>query len=209
MLRIAKSFPSSHRIPLRTAYLGIAVLFLLCPYAIRSQAVSTPIGRNPQWATLVDKSLNLYRVSPTLYRGAQFTQSQLAELEKLGILSSVDLRYFHSDNEELHGSHIQSVRVRTNTWNIGDRAVIAALAAIRRGEKYGPVLIHCHHGSDRTGLVIAMYRIVYQNWTKDAAIDELRNGGYGYSPIWENIPAYIKNADVEKIRRTVDLELSK
>jgi protein tyrosine/serine phosphatase len=209
MLRIARSFFSPHRNPLPVAYLWIAALFLLSPFAIRSQALSSLAERNPQWATLVDKSLNLYRVSPTLYRGAQFTQSNLSELEKLGIRSTVDLRYFHSDYQELQGSHIQPVRVRTNTWNIGDPAVIAALSAIRRGEKYGPVLLHCHHGSDRTGLVIAMYRIVYQNWTKDAAIDELRNGGYGYSSIWGNIPAYIKNADAEKIRRAVDAELSK
>ena len=26
----------------------------------------------------------------------------------------------------------------------------------------------------------AMYRILYQKWTKDKAIDEMLNGGYGF-----------------------------
>ena len=70
-------------------------------------------------------------------------------------------------------------------------------------------MLHCHHGADRTGLVIAMYRIIYQGWTKDAALDELLHGGYGYHAMWKNIPSYIKHADVEKIRNAVDKELAK
>ena len=31
------------------------------------------------------------------------------------------------------------------------------------------VLLHCYHGSDRTGASVAMYRIIFQNWsTADA-----------------------------------------
>jgi protein tyrosine/serine phosphatase len=157
----------------------------------------------------VDKNINLYRISPTLYRSAQFNQTQVDELEKLGIRTSVDLRKFHSDSGELNGSSIRQVRVGTNTWSIGDKAVIAALVAIRRAEATGPVLLHCEHGADRTGLVVAMYRIVFQGWPKDAALDELLHGGYGYHFIWKNIPEYLKHADVKKIKIAVDKELAK
>jgi hypothetical protein len=54
-----------------------------------------------------------------------------------------------------------------------------------------------------------MYRIVFQGWTKDAALDELLHGGYGYHPWWKNIPKYVKDADVEKIKIAVDKELAK
>lgn len=157
---------------------------------------------------LVDKSLNLYQVAPNLYRSAQFNKSQVAELEHLGIRTSVDLRKFHSDASELKASSIREVHIGTNTWHIGDNTVIAALVAIRRAETSGPVVLHCQHGSDRTGLITAMYRIVYQGWTKDAALDELLNGGYGYHAIWKNIPQYLKNANIEKIKEAVDRELA-
>jgi len=165
--------------------------------------------RNSNWAVPVDKDINLYQVTPTFYRSAQFNKSQVAELEKLGIRTVVDLRKFHSDSGELSGSAISQVRIGTNTWSIGDRTVIAALVAIRRAEATGPVVLHCQHGADRTGLIAAMYRIVYQGWTRDAALDELLHGGYGYHAWWKNIPKYVKNADVEKIKMAVDKELAK
>jgi protein tyrosine/serine phosphatase len=189
-----------------------AVAVLCAPLLICTAGncrAATDAARDPHWAVLVDKNVNLYQVTPTFYRSAQFNKTQIAELEKLGIRTSIDLRKFHSDSGELKGSSIKEVRVSTNTWSIGDKTIIAALTAIRRAEAIGPVLLHCQHGSDRTGLVTAMYRIVFQGWTKDAALDELLHGGFGYHSIWKNIPEYVKNADVEKIKNAVDKELVK
>jgi protein tyrosine/serine phosphatase len=91
-----------------------------------------------------------------------------------------------------------------STWSVGDTQVIAALKAIKAAEKDGPVLLHCLHGADRTGLVSAMYRILYQGWTKDQALQELTEGGYGYHALWKNIPTYLRAVDVEKIRTAVE-----
>ncbi|MDF9832855.1 protein tyrosine/serine phosphatase [Ereboglobus sp. PH5-5] len=165
-------------------------------------------ARNPEWAVLVNKEMNLWRVTPTFYRCEQFKKSEVAELQRLGIRTSVNLRNFNSDDKELEGSAIKQVRVRINTWSITDKHVVAALAAIQAAQAEGPVVLHCQHGADRTGLVTAMYRIVYQGWTRDAALDELRNGGYGYHSIWKNIPKYIQKVDTEKIRKAVDRRLA-
>jgi len=67
----------------------------------------------------------------------------------------------------------------------------------------GPFLIHCQHGSDRTGLMIAMYRIIYQNWSKDEALDEMVNGGFGYHSIWRNIISYLKKVDIESLKKQI------
>ncbi len=40
------------------------------------------------------------------------------------------------------------------------------------------VLVHCYQGVDRTGLVIASYRMVYQNWTYGKAIGEMLDAGF-------------------------------
>ena len=190
---------------------GFATVSLAAPNDESKTRPAVPLqpARNPNWAVLVDKNINLYQIAPNLYRSAQFNRAQVAELEQLGIRTSVDLRKFRSDSGELKGSSIKQVHLGTNTWSIGDKTVIAALVAIHRAEATGPVVLHCQHGADRTGLIAAMYRIVYQGWTKDAALDELLNGGYGYHSVWKNIPQYLKNADVEKIKRAVEEELTK
>lgn len=42
------------------------------------------------------------------------------------------------------------------------------------------VLVHCHHGSDRTGVVIACWRIKHKGWTADRAIAEMRKYGNAF-----------------------------
>ena len=66
--------------------------------------------------------------------------------------------------------------------------------------EFQPVLVHCRHGSDRTGMMVAIYRIVVEGWTKAQAIDEMVNGGYGYHPVWRNLVRYIDALDVDAIR---------
>jgi protein tyrosine/serine phosphatase len=160
--------------------------------------------RKPEWATPVDASANLFRITPGFFRSAQLTKNDVTTIQALGVKTVVSLRKFHRDDTLLKGSGVNVKRIGINTWNVGDRHVIATLKVIRAAEKEGPVLLHCQHGADRTGLVTAMYRIVFQGWSKDAALEELTQGDYGYHSIWKNIPAYPRSADIEKIRRAVE-----
>jgi hypothetical protein len=45
-----------------------------------------------------------------------------------------------------------------------------------------------------------MYRIVFQDWSYQEAIDEMINGGYGFHEKYENIPLFIEQADIEIIK---------
>lgn len=146
---------------------------------------------------------NLHRITPSLYRSAQIAAADVPKLRALGIRKIVSLRSFHSDEDLLAGSGIVLERIRINTWNIRDEDMIAALRAIGNADIDGPVLIHCQHGADRTGLVSALYRVVYQGWTKQQAEDELLHGGYGFHPVWGNIKSYLENVDVEWLRGQV------
>lgn len=196
------SFSSSWR-PLRRRALARLVLAAGLGSALAA-AQAQETARRPEWATRVGKSANLFQVTPTLFRSAQLGKEDVAELKALGIKSVVGLRAFHSDEEWLKKSGIKTSRVKIYTWAVDDDNIVAALKAIRTAEKEGPVLLHCWHGADRTGLVAAMYRLLYQGWSKAQALDELLNGGYGYHALWKNIPAYLRDVDVEKIRHLVD-----
>jgi protein tyrosine/serine phosphatase len=176
----------------------LVLMLVLAPLVHAQQA------RKSEWAAPVEQSTNLFRITPVLYRSAQFSQKDVALVKSLGIQTVVSLRNFHDDDRLLRGSGVKIKRVGINTWAVGDKHVIAALKAIKAAEKDGPVLLHCLHGADRTGLVSAMYRILYQGWTKDQALQELTEGGYGYHALWKNIPTYLRAVDVEKIRTAVE-----
>ncbi|KVN99324.1 protein-tyrosine-phosphatase [Burkholderia ubonensis] len=168
---------------------------------------STDVAARPlQWAQSVpDARLdNLHRITPSLYRSALLSREDVPELQKLGIRKVISFRAFHSDERILAGTQIAMQRIPINTWYIRDEDMVAALKALRDADRDGPVLIHCQHGADRTGLVSALYRMVYQGWTREQALDELQHGGYGFHPIWQNITYYLKHVDVERLRRQVD-----
>jgi len=60
------------------------------------------------------------------------------------------------------------------TWRIKAPEIAQTLKIIREHQKQGAVLIHCYHGADRTGIMVAMYRIIYHNWTIEQAKKEYK-----------------------------------
>lgn len=148
---------------------------------------------------------NLHRVTATLYRSAQPEAEGFKALAKdPGVKTVVSLRAFNSDGPLAEGTGIELFRIKILTWHIETDDVVAALANIRKSEAKGPVLLHCQHGADRTGLITALYRVLYQGWSKEAAKDEMLNGSFGYHAVWGNIPLYLMRADVNALRARVD-----
>lgn len=186
----------------RLAQSALLIQFAFAPHA--QTETGQTVAHKPEWAQAVDTSANLYLVDKNFYRSAALRPQDIKTLNQLGIRTVVNLRSFHSDDGLLKNTGIKAVHVGINTWEINDKNVIDALRAIRAGAKEGPVLLHCWHGADRTGLVTAMYRVVFQDWTKQKALEELTDGGYGYHSLWKNIPKYMDAVDIEKIRAGVE-----
>lgn len=145
---------------------------------------------------------NFYKLDDKVYRSAQPDDEGFRELQSLGIRNVLNLRDNHSDDDEAEGTGIRLFRIEMEADDVETGQVVEALRIIKNAD--GPVLIHCWHGSDRTGLVSAMYRILFQGWSRDDAIDELMNGGYGYHSIYKNIPEYIRNVDIGEIKKAVE-----
>jgi hypothetical protein len=81
-----------------------------------------------------------------------------------------------------HWSHYNNSYF-TDVSSIKEASVIEALRGIKN--RKGPIPIHCWKGSDRTGLTSALYRIIFDGWTKENAIRELEDGGFGFH---NNVP---------------------
>jgi protein tyrosine/serine phosphatase len=145
---------------------------------------------------------NLHRITASLYRSEQPTALGMKNLEKLGIRTVINLRFFNSDEDEVKGTSLRTERTRILTWSIGDKHVVEVMKMLEKAEN-GPFLIHCQHGADRTGLMTAMYRILEQGWSPDEALKELTDGGFGYHSMWSNIIRYVKAADVSALRAAI------
>ena len=64
-----------------------------------------------------------------------------------------------------------------------------------------PAFVHCERGADRTGMMCAMYRVAVCGWTKQQAIDEMKNGGFNFNPVWQDLVTFIEKADIADIKR--------
>jgi protein tyrosine/serine phosphatase len=65
-----------------------------------------------------------------------------------------------------------------------------------------PVLVHCWHGSDRTGIIVAAYRIVYEGWSVDEAEKEFRDDTYGHHEFWyKNLVSLLRHTDWEAVKK--------
>jgi len=146
---------------------------------------------------------NLYKVTDYLYRSEQPIEEGMRNLKKLGIKTIINLRAFYSDAYKIKETGLRVEELSVNVWHIEDADVVRVLRIIRKREN-GPFLIHCSYGADRVGVMIAMFRVMEQGWTKEDAIEEMVHGGYGFHPLWFLIVRYVKHADVEKIRKRVE-----
>ncbi len=44
----------------------------------------------------------------------------------------------------------------------------------------GPVFVHCKRGADRTGMVVAVYRISHDQWENKKALSEAKSYGMSF-----------------------------
>lgn len=152
-------------------------------------------GTNPnssQKVTLINEAKNFYRVDERLFRSAQLDGSDAAKLHELGIKSIVNLRHFsRGGDKRAFGDQFWLTNKPLQSWEIKPAQIADILRTIRERQKEGAVLVHCYHGADRTGLVVAMYRVIYRGWSLDAARSEMIDGGYGFHSMWQDIAGFL------------------
>ena len=156
-------------------------------------------ARPAEWAQSVEAKYNLYQMSPTLYRSALPDSGAVPLLEKLKVGTVINFLP-ESDKSWLSTPGINQVQLPYRTNHVDDAQILTALRAIQTAEAKGPVLMHCKHGSDRTGLMAAMYRVVVQGWSKEDALNEMTQGGFGDSTHFKDGVRYMMQADVDKLR---------
>lgn len=192
--------------------LGALAVVLLFSTGCATVAPAVEGPRPAAWATSVPVAPglpNLFRVNAVLYRSAQPSREGFTLLGQHASLANGDppirtvlsLRAYNDDAPHVPlSAGLRLEHVSFKTWHPENEDVVDFLRIVTTPE-FQPVLVHCRHGSDRTGMMVAIYRIVVEGWTKAQATDEMVNGGYGFHPVWQNLVRYIDELDVEAIKR--------
>jgi protein tyrosine phosphatase (PTP) superfamily phosphohydrolase (DUF442 family) len=170
-----------------------------------SETVLVP--RPESWAQPIEMEgvPSLYKVSDDLYRSGQPTAEGMANLEKMGIRTIVNLRLRNSDRDELEGTGLGYAHINMEAWDADTDEVVEFLRIVSDPGRV-PVLVHCSYGADRTGAMCAVYRIVVQGWTKDEAIREMTQGGFGFHQIWNNLNIWIWMSDLDEMKAQAGIE---
>jgi tyrosine-protein phosphatase SIW14 len=134
-------------------------------------------------------------VSSTLFRGAQPTEEGIADLAKRGVKTIIYLRDTdkNSETEEKWAKKagIKFINVPLGNWFAPeDKRMDRILSHINTRENQ-PVFLHCKRGADRTGTVIAAYRISHDGWTAEKAKAEAKKFNMGWYQFW--MRKYIDN----------------
>ncbi len=127
---------------------------------------------------------NFQRVNNNLFRGVQPKEDGFAELKKLGVATVIDLRD-DDDNALKEKALVEAAGMRFVNKPLGNwsRPNIDAINDILKeinATANQPVFVHCKRGSDRTGTVIAVYRMTHDGWSAKQAGDEAEKFGIGW-----------------------------
>jgi protein tyrosine/serine phosphatase len=180
----------------------LAALVVLFSGTVAFAQTNAVESRPDRWAAPLNKPglSNFYEVTTNLYRGAQPSAQGMTELKSMGVKTVLNLRTFHSDNKLVSSGEMKLARLHMKPWHAEDEDVVAFLK-IASDTNNLPLFVHCQRGADRTGMICAMYRIVYCNWTREDAIKEMTEGGFHFNPDWKNLVNYINKVDVEVLKK--------
>jgi tyrosine-protein phosphatase SIW14 len=161
--------------------------------AIFSLAASLTLAS--AWASSQSDNLpNFQKVDDHVYRGAQPTNSGFKDLAERGIKTVVDLRDIgeHSQADEQKvvtdlGMRYVSIPMQGMSTPKNDQ--VAAVLTLLNDVTSGPVFVHCKRGADRTGTVIAVYRISRDGWENKRALSEAKS--YGMSVFERAMQHYV------------------
>ena len=131
------------------------------------------------------------KVSAVLYRSGQPTQQGVAQLPGLGVKTILKLNA--DDPAETDWAAAAGVtlvpQLMDNYGGPSFDQVDSALAVIN-DPAHQPVLVHCHLGHDRTGIVVAAYQVVVAGMGIDQAVAEAKSFGYS-APSFPDLKAWL------------------
>ncbi len=146
---------------------------------------------------------NFHQVDSKVWRCAQPNAEDFAGFRKLGIGDVLDLREWHDDQSAAKGTSLSLHHVAMNPGDVRRKDLVKAVKILR--DAPGPIVVHCLHGSDRTGTVVAMYRMAVDGWSREKAVTEFTDPRFGYhANTYPALRAMLEKVDIAEFRKELD-----
>jgi len=155
-------------------------VLLFCPFLSAQQAAGVP---------------NFHQVNPNVYRGAQPTEQGFQSLASLGVKTIIDLRggggRSHNEQKVVEAAGMHYIAMPLSGHSAPSDEQVSKLLTLLNDSSSGPVFVHCRRGADRTGTIIACYRISHDHWDNAKALSEAAEDGM--SRLEFAMKHYVKN----------------
>lgn len=192
-------------------FLQIFGLALALSFGVGAQQKSTgsdvtmPMGTKYPFAIAEkishDNIPNFGKVSPFLYRGGQPKDGGYEALSKLGVKMVVNLRQESETDVAAERKAVEALGMRyvSIPWRGFDKPNdkhIAEFLQLIRANPETPVFVHCRRGAERTGVMVASYRMAMQQWTPEQALEEMEEfkfRGFWFRHLKKYVRAFPEN----------------
>jgi tyrosine-protein phosphatase SIW14 len=142
---------------------------------------------------------NVGRVTPWVYRGAQPAAEGYRTLKKMGVKTVINLRTSETEKEKVVAAGMRSVEVPMGMSTDNLREKVDRVVALMADPANQPVFVHCRQGRDRTGIVVAAYRMKVEGWSIAEAEAEMQ--AFGFNDIWVNFKWFIRRYGAQFTKR--------
>lgn len=190
------------RLLLSLFFSTLSTLVCAAPNTVATSAQHTPADK-----IQIPGIAEAGKVNEFLYRGAQPNEEGIRQLKALGIDAIVDLRGAKggaTDKERTRTKSmgIQLINIAGNGWSPPQDEQIAQFLSLILEEPRKRIFVHCRFGSDRSGVFIAVYRMVFEGWTSEEALEEMH--AFHFKSFWHPaMKAYVRDFPARLARSAI------
>lgn len=176
----------------------LTLLFLLSSlisYSIAAD-LSLPISaRSSERLYNLPGLSNVGRVAPGVLRGAEPGKEGYVTLKAMGVKTVIDMRTTANEKKAVETAGMNAVAIPIEMTRDGLKEKVDKVVALMADPANHPVYVHCRHGQDRTGIVVAAFRMKQQGWSLADAETEMQ--AFGFNDIWVNFKKFIRGYGAE------------
>lgn len=156
-------------------------------------------------SNLVPSLLNKEHSPLPFYRGSAPTQAGLERLKELGVTTIIDLRKGEAEGNRVKSRVVQNCKLTASHLPMSpteeasvarkmglkyislpmyrapsEKQITLFMSMMKNPKTSKSIYVHCQHGRDRTGGMVALYRLQQDHWDFEKALVEMRS--YGFDP---------------------------